>query len=34
MRWRTYNRIIDRLMMAERIADARLILLAQRWLRE
>ena len=34
MRWRTYNRIIDRLMMAERIADARLILLAQRWLKE
>src|SRR5262245_30562715 len=34
MRWTTYNRIMDRLREADRIADARLILFAQRLLAE
>ena len=33
MRWTTYNRIMDRLVAADRVADERLILLASRLLR-
>jgi hypothetical protein len=31
MRWATYNRMLDRLVAAERVADARLAMLAARW---
>ena len=32
MRWTTYNRLMDRLVAADGVADERLILLAARWL--
>jgi hypothetical protein len=32
MRWKTYNRLMDRLVAADGIADQRLVLLAARWL--
>jgi hypothetical protein len=31
MRWTTYNRLMDKLMAAERVADARLVVLLARW---
>jgi hypothetical protein len=31
MRWTTYNRLMDKLVAADRIADARLIMLVDRW---
>jgi hypothetical protein len=32
MRWTTYNRIMDELVSADRIADERLLKLAARWM--
>ena len=32
MRWATYNRLMDKLVAADDVADERLILLAARWL--
>jgi hypothetical protein len=32
MRWTTYNRIMDKLVAADDIADERLVLLAAQWL--
>jgi hypothetical protein len=34
MRWATYNRLMDKLVAADDVADERLILLAARWLEE
>jgi hypothetical protein len=31
MRWTTYNRIMDKLLAADRVADARLMMLLARW---
>jgi len=31
MRWTTYNRLMDKLVAADEIADARLLLAAQCW---
>jgi hypothetical protein len=31
MRWITYNRLMERLEAADRVADARLVMLAARW---
>ncbi len=31
MRWSTYNRIMDELQAADRLADERLIILAAKW---
>jgi hypothetical protein len=32
MRWATYNRLMDKVVAADNVADERLILLAARWL--
>ena len=32
MRWTTYNRLMDKLVAADGVADERLILLAAQWL--
>jgi hypothetical protein len=33
MRWTTYNRLMDKLVAADRLTDARIITLAGRWMR-
>ena len=32
MRWTTYNRLMDKIVAADRVADARIIMLAARWM--